>query len=267
MTRPPYAGWELDDLPPRPLPPAQPQGWVDPDPLDVQMQVVYPERRHEPLMLGGSDRRDARGCALFGLGVCAGILLSFAVFFLAPVLDGPTPQPPLERPVPAQGGTGAPVPARGSPLAEISAGAPSASPVPTGEVGTALIGGWATYYATCSDCAAAGPLLQAALGPNWKGQTIRVVSELGQVDVRLVTSCACGDRTKNGVTKPTIIDLSLEAFGELSPAPAGSATDPGFIAVSIEIGDPGVTLPPTDLPRHPDDDRMREEVRGDELYR
>ena len=140
---------------------------------------------------------------------------------------------------------------------------------PSGEVGTALIGGWATYWDTCDRCAAAGPLLQSALGPRWKGQTVTVESDRGFVELRLVTSCACGDRTRNGETRPTIIDVSEASFRVLSGIQPGSSNDPGYVAVSIEIGGPAPTLPATDTPdqhpedppEHPDDARMRLEVR------
>ena len=134
------------------------------------------------------------------------------------------------------------------------AGTSSGAPQPSGEVGTALVGGWATYYATCAECAAAGPLLQAAFGPDWQGRWVTVESRHGKALLRLVTSCACGDRKG----RPTVIDVSREAFGELSPYPAGSDQDPGYVRVSIEIP----SLPATDA-----DVRMQLEVRDDEVYR
>jgi hypothetical protein len=165
---------------------------------------------------------------------------------LVPILPrdatGGTPQPAVPH------GASEPIASMPALITGLSAG-PYQS-----DVGTALIGGWATYYATCAECAAAGPLLREALGPRWKGSWITVVSDHGRALVRLETSCACRDR--HG--QPTVIDVSIEAFDELSPIPAKADADPGLVAVSIELVP---ALPATDA-----DERMRLEVRGDQLY-
>jgi hypothetical protein len=114
--------------------------------------------------------------------------------------------------------------------------APKPEPaVVEGEVGTALIGGKATWYDDGSGLyGAAGPVLREALGgdPAFRGQTVRVCAD-DCVLVRLTDWCACGDR--GGV--PTLIDLSPDAFARLAPLSAG------VIDVTIELG--GVTLPET----------------------
>lgn len=256
--RQPWQGWELDDLPPRTLP-AQPPGWVDPDPLYVAPESIEPD-----VYIVTRPRPIPHRFAWFGLGVCVGVILLALVITFGRAIDAAPSSGQATAPVDVSGISSPAL--SGAPLAGLSSPVPptvTPVPSPSGEVGTALIGGWATYWGTCADCAAAGPLLQEALGQRWLGQTVTVVSERGSVDLRLVTSCACGDR--KGM--PTFIDISVEAFDRLSPYPAGSARDPGVIAVSIEIGGPATTLPPTDPTPHPDDERMRLEVRDDELYR
>lgn len=254
--RQPWDGWALDDPPPRDLP-AQPPGWVDPDPLYVAPEPVDPGRPHMVLVPPDPDRDPrAHGCAIFGLGVCLGIVLAFAAVLFSPLMDA-APRPPLEAPVPSQGGTGAPPSSSKPKPTEVSGGAPAASP--TGEVGTALIGGWATWYDVGPGFyAAAGPELRAALGPSWRGQLVEVEGP-GRLSVvvEIVDFCACGDR--HG--QPTLLDLSIDAFEQLAPLEAG------IVSVSIEIQATTGTLPPTDPTPHPDDERMRLEVRGDELYR
>jgi hypothetical protein len=115
--------------------------------------------------------------------------------------------------------------------------APKPEPaVVEGGVGTALVGGKATWYDNGSGLyGAAGPVLREALGgdPAFRGQTVRVCAD-ECVLVRLTDWCACGDR--GGV--PTLIDLSPDAFARLAPLSAG------VIDVTIELG--GVVLPATD---------------------
>jgi hypothetical protein len=111
------------------------------------------------------------------------------------------------------------------------------TPQPSGAIGTALIGGWASWFDVGPGYyAAAGPLLREALG-DWRGQYVTVEGDGASVTVQLSDWCACGSR--HGV--PTIIDLSWDAFAELA--------DPalGIVRVSIEI----------DPAEHPDDRRMR----------
>lgn len=117
---------------------------------------------------------------------------------------------------------------------------------PTGAVGTALVGGWASWFDVGPGLyGAAGPLLREALGPNWRGQLVEVEAGNRSTTVRLTDWCACGLR--HG--KPTIIDLSRDAFAELA--------DPsvGIVAVSIEL----------DPPEHPADARGRIEDGGPTL--
>ncbi len=263
----------------RPLPPSQPQGWIDPDPLYVEPERVDPrvpyhgwESMRERWARADREPASHRTAVTIVAGCIALAVAVILLLLAAPrsaANDIPTPDSAGFRASFEDRSSGNLSQPTGAPftVAPRAVAGHSGAPSPTGGIGTALIGGWATYYATCSDCAAAGPLLQAVLGPHWKGQTITVVSDHRQVDLRLVTSCACGDRTRNGETRPTIIDVSLEAFGELAGVAAGSKTDPGFVEVSIEIPGPHTTLPPTDTPRSPADLRMMLEVHGDELYR
>jgi hypothetical protein len=113
--------------------------------------------------------------------------------------------------------------------------APKPEPAVEGDIGTALVGGKATWYDDGSGYyGAAGPVLREALGgdPAFRGQTVRVCAD-DCVLVRLTDWCACGDR--GGV--PTLIDLSPDAFARLAPLSAG------VINVTIELG--GVVLPET----------------------
>lgn len=90
----------------------------------------------------------------------------------------------------------------------------------------------------------------------------KVVVSHGSKSVAVTIVDTCG----RGCT--VVIDLSLVAFQQLA--------DPGRgrITVDVEWGDGIIVLPATDTPDqsgedsppHPDDDRMRDEVRGDELY-
>lgn len=105
-----------------------------------------------------------------------------------------------------------------------------------GAVGSVLLGGYATWYATPGLTAAAGPELRGALG-DWRGQWVTVESGRSSVTVQITDWCACGER--HGI--PTLLDLSDAAFQELAPLSTG------VVRVSIEI----------DPPEHPDDARMR----------
>lgn len=113
----------------------------------------------------------------------------------------------------------------------------AATAAPEGGIGTALVGGKATWYDDGPGLyGAAGPVLREALGgdPAFRGQTVRVCAD-ECVLVRLTDWCLCSER--GGV--PTIIDLSPDAFRKLAPLSVG------VITVQIELG--GVTLPPTDM--------------------
>ena len=61
--------------------------------------------------------------------------------------------------------------------------------------------------------AAAGPSLRSAIGPNWRGQTVRVCSGGSCVSVVLADWCACG--------AGYAIDLYSDAFRQLGPLSAG----------------------------------------------
>jgi hypothetical protein len=118
---------------------------------------------------------------------------------------------------------------------------PAGAPALEGGIASAMIGGKATYYDSGPGLyGAAGPLLREALGgdPAFRGQRVEVCAD-ECVTVQLVDWCACGDRA--GV--PTIIDLSRDAFARLAPL------SDGVITVTIELGGPTLTLPPTDAIR------------------
>lgn len=108
----------------------------------------------------------------------------------------------------------------------------------SGNIGSSLIGGKATWYDDGPGLyGAAGPLLREALGgdPAFRGQSVTVCAERC-VNVTLTDWCACGER--GGV--PTIIDLSADAFAAIAPLSAG------VVDVTIVLGEgPQMTLPPT----------------------
>ena len=79
--------------------------------------------------------------------------------------------------------------------------------------------GYATYYATGPDClcAAAGPALRVGA---WRGSTVTVcaANEPGHcVQARISDACWCIPRHD----KPTLLDLSDEAFAALAPLSRG----------------------------------------------
>jgi hypothetical protein len=159
------------------------------------------------------------------------LLLAALVFVLVRQLDA----------TPSSGQTTAPVDMSGT-LSAAQSGAPHEregdtvspmdrhdgdAPQPTGDIGTALLGGWATWHDNGPGMyAAAGPDLRRALGPGWRGTVVEVGGPGGaSVRVRLTDSCACGER--HGL--PTFLDLSADAFAQLAPL------DWGVVAVSIEL--------------------------------
>jgi len=110
-----------------------------------------------------------------------------------------------------------------------------------GEIGTVLLGGWATWFDDGPGLyAAAGPVLRDVLGEDWRGQRVTVCAD---ACVRVVLSdwCACGERHGD----PTLLDLSPAAFRRLAPLSAG------VVRVSIEYGGPRMTPPPTDQEEMP----------------
>lgn len=106
----------------------------------------------------------------------------------------------------------------------------------TGQVGPVELGGSATWYDYHQGQAAAGPALRSALGSDWRGQVVTVEANGRSVTVRLTDWCACGMRGG----RDTLIDLDDADFAHLAPLGRG------VITVTIEVGGPDVTLPPTD---------------------
>jgi len=120
---------------------------------------------------------------------------------------------------------------------------------PSGAIGTALVGGWATFYDD-------GPGRYAAV-PTWRFgdapypvRVCRMDDETTCIVALVRDFCACGDR--NGT--PTVIDLSPEAMSVLEPAYERL----GILRVTVEwpvsddermrleVGDGLYTAPPTD---------------------
>jgi hypothetical protein len=242
--------------------PTGPQGWADPDPLCVEPEPIAPKPVRRRRYQGWADQPTPHWFAWLGLGICIGIVVVALVITFGRALDL-TPgsgQTTSSAPRDLSGQPGAASAALSSaPAVAVPSPTPSEAPVPspTGEVGTALIGGWATWYDVGPGFyAAAGPELRAALGDGWRHEVVEVVHGDRSVVVEIVDFCACGERA--GL--PTFLDLSIDAFSVLVDPAAG------VIDVSIEIPGSATTLPPTDPSPHPDDERMRDEVRGDELY-
>jgi hypothetical protein len=191
-----------------------------------------------------------RGGSLLGWVAAAAliVLAALAIAFLAWLATpraaaDSTAEAPRDLSGLRDGASGPPLP--GAPLGHAAAGllgggdAVVSGAPPTGDIGTALVGGKATWYDGGPGLyGAAGPLLREALGgdPAFRGQSVTVCAE-ACVAVQLVDWCACGDR--GGI--PTIVDLSREAFARLAPVSAG------VVDVTIELSGPGVTLPPTDV--------------------
>lgn len=109
---------------------------------------------------------------------------------------------------------------------------PSASQ-PSGQVGTVLISGKATYYAYHEGQAAAAPALRAAMGAGWRGQRVRVCHGQHCVTVRLTDS-------ETSTRLGALIDLDTRDFAKLAPLAEGR------IAVTVEYGGSFIPLPATD---------------------
>lgn len=105
--------------------------------------------------------------------------------------------------------------------------------------------GWATYYPTCANCAAAGPAIARMFGGGrrYLGRWVTINGDT-QHPVKLVTSCACGDRTIHGLTMPTVIDLSPTAFARVAPLSRG------VTEVVIEPYSPALPATDTAPPAH-----------------
>lgn len=104
-----------------------------------------------------------------------------------------------------------------------------------GAIGTPAIGGVATWYdAPSRTDAAAGPAVRELLGPDWRGQWVKVTREGVSVTVRLTDWCACGPRDGHD----TLLDLDDLAFSRLA------SLGTGVIEVEVEPVDD--VPPPTD---------------------
>jgi expansin (peptidoglycan-binding protein) len=124
-------------------------------------------------------------------------------------------------------------------LAILVQAASGSASTPQAEVGTAFLGGKATWYDDGAGLyAAAGPVLREALGgdPAFRGGRVTVRSGGRSVTVTLSDWCACGER--GGV--PTLLDLSADAFARLAPLGRG------VINVEVELDAAPIRLPATD---------------------
>ena len=77
--------------------------------------------------------------------------------------------------------------------------------------------GVATWFRSPSGVSAAGPTLRRALGPGWRGSSIRACAGEMCVVTVLGDWCACADRPGG----PTVIDLDARLFARLAPLSAG----------------------------------------------
>ena len=108
----------------------------------------------------------------------------------------------------------------------IPADAPHGIPVPKGH-GSMSSGtdaaraseplvGRASWYPAPGSVAAAGPRLRRALGPNWRGQWVRVCA--GEcVTVKLTDFCQC----YRGTSRERLLDLNDDDFSVLAPLSSG----------------------------------------------
>lgn len=124
---------------------------------------------------------------------------------------------------------------------------PAPSPLNSGEVSTAPYSASATWCApTLTQCQSWGgdARLAAVNSFRWGDAPwwVRVTRGSASVLVLVVSHCQCQGRDDR-------IDLSPDAFSALADLSLGR------VQVSVEV-----------LAEHPDDARMRDEVRGDELY-
>lgn len=97
------------------------------------------------------------------------------------------------------------------------------------------IEGRASWFHVEGNVAAAGPALREWLGPDWRGQHVRVSAGGRSVVVAIVDWCQC----YRGERRERVIDLSDGAFARLAPPSVGlvrvtvsrivpPATDAGF---------------------------------------
>ena len=111
-----------------------------------------------------------------------------------------------------------PVPRRVTPAPRPTGMRPAAveTPPPATPRGHTVVG-VATYFKSPSGVSAAGPALRAALGPGWRGQSVRVCAGVRCVVTVLGDWCACGPRPGG----PTVIDLDDNVFAMLAPLSRG----------------------------------------------
>jgi hypothetical protein len=200
------------------------------------------------------DAGERRTFAVVGL-LLLGVLIVLATLFALAVITAPReaadPTTEATRDVSGlrDGASGPPLLGAPLPLVETpsSAGAMAGSipatdggaPALEGGIGTALVGGTATWYcSSTSPCTRGyGPSdMVAAIDPTLgiaKGDQVTVRHDGRAITVRIVDVCACaGER---------LIDLTSGAFAQLAPLSRG------VIPVTIELATPGTTLPPTDV--------------------
>lgn len=144
--------------------------------------------------------------------------------------DTATPEPTLAPLVVASTAPPQPTPPAGPPSAGLGPSPavlqrPKPTPTPSRRPAQArALSGLATYWQASG--AAAGPLLRRLLGPHYLGKRIRVwVDGRGPVILRVITSCACGDR--HG--QHTIVDLPTSTILAL-----GLGTGQGVYDVRVE---------------------------------
>lgn len=91
-------------------------------------------------------------------------------------------------------------------------------PKPVIEVAESVaLRGQATWYRWREGEAAAGPALREALGPSWRGRTVKVCVEAACVSVRLTDFCQC----HKGTDRERVIDLDRDSFARLAPPSRG----------------------------------------------
>lgn len=99
-------------------------------------------------------------------------------------------------------------------LAASAALAPAPAPAP--EPTPRILEGIASWYSYFAGQAAAGPALRDALGPDWRGSTVRVCAGAACVAVRLTDWCYCWP----GTATERLIDLDVRSVVELGLDPA-----------------------------------------------
>jgi hypothetical protein len=159
----------------------------------------------------------------FAAGVLVGLLLATTVVRASGTprpAHGPQPAPPVGEG--HEGVVPPPIVRELAPAPPSVGPSPTPSPTATRSAGDGAapdrrtLRGYATWYRTAGLVAAAGPALRRALGRGWRGQRVTVCAERC-VRVTLADWCACGPR--HG--RPTLLDLSDDAFARLAPLSRG----------------------------------------------